>query len=477
MKRVGALTRAALPLVILLFSAPGLVAQTPTAQATLSDAEIRRILTERVDRHRQAVGIVVGISDASGHRFVTYGARSAGDTRPLDGNTIFEIGSITKVFTSLLMTDAVRRGELALNDPASMFLPPSTTIPQRNGRSITLLDLATHTSGLPRMPTNFRPKDPLNPYADYSVDQLYQFLSTVQLTRDIGAQYEYSNLGVGLLGQLLSRRAGTDYETLVRTRVLTPLGMRSTAITLSDDLRVRLVQGHDASLQPTSNWDLPTFAGAGALRSSAEDMLVFLDAAMGTRPSPLSPAFDAMLAVRRPTGQLGLEIALGWHVFGSGDSQIVWHNGGTGGYRTWAGYDAKSRRAVVVFANTATANGPDDIGRHILNASLPLVDQFPPPPPPRKPRTETSLAPTTFDRYVGRYQLAPAVIITISREGTRFLAQLTGQPAFDIYAEDEKNFFLKVVDAQLTFTRTAEGTVDAVVLHQGGADQRAARVN
>ena len=461
---------------LLLGTAAGALAQSPPTPTAPTDDAIRTLLAERVDVHRQAIGIVVGITDKSGHRFVTYGARAKGDARPLDGDTVFEIGSITKAFTSVLLADAVRRGEVALSDPIGTLLPPEVKTPERNGRRITLADLATHTSGLPSLPTNFQPKDSLNPYADYSVEQLYEYLASVQLTRDIGAQYEYSNLAVGLLGHLLSRRTGMDYETLVRTRITGPLGMTRTSIVLSDDMRARLATGHTASLDPTLNWDLPTLAGAGALRSTAQDMLVFLDAAMGTRQSPLAPAFAAMLAVRRPTGTAGMEIALGWHILGSADSQIIWHNGGTGGYRTWAGYNPKSRRGVVVLANVSTAAGPDDIGRHVLNPAFPLTQSFPPPPASVKPRTETSLDPAVFDRYVGRYQLAPAFILTVSREGTRFLVQLTGQPAFDVYAENETNFFLKLVDAQLTFETDAQGKSTAVVLHQNGADLRAPRL-
>jgi len=131
----------------------------------------------------------------------------------MDGNTIFEVGSVTKVFTSLLLADMAQRGQVALTDPvAKSTCLLGLKMPERNGRQISLEDLATHTSGLPRLPSNLSPKDAANPYADYSIEQLYQFLSGYQLTRDIGPQYEYSNLGGGLLGHVLARRAGMDSE-------------------------------------------------------------------------------------------------------------------------------------------------------------------------------------------------------------------------------------------------------------------------
>jgi D-alanyl-D-alanine-carboxypeptidase/D-alanyl-D-alanine-endopeptidase len=220
----------------------------------------------------------------------------------------------------------VQRGEVALTDPVTKYLPAGVKVPEWRGRQITLQDLATHTSGLPRIPSNLAPKDPNNPYADYSVQQPYQFLSGYQLTRDIGAQYEYSNLGGGLLGHALPRRAGMDYEELVRTRICEPLGMKSTGITLSRDMKARLAGGHNQALEGAANWDLPTLAGAGALRSTANDLLSFLAASLGYTKSPLAPAMAAMLAVRRPTGVPGLEIALGWHILSRDGHEIIWHN-------------------------------------------------------------------------------------------------------------------------------------------------------
>jgi D-alanyl-D-alanine-carboxypeptidase/D-alanyl-D-alanine-endopeptidase len=434
------------------------------------DSEIRKILVERIDTFHQGVGIVVGVIDSQGRRVVAYGSLNQGDTRPLSGDTVFEIGSATKVFTSLLLADMVQHGEVALADPVSKFLPANVKVPERAGRSITLVDLSTHTSGLPRLPTNLQPRDPANPYADYTVQQLYQFLSTYQLTRDIGSQFEYSNLGGGLLGHALALRAGMDFEALVRSRITGPLEMKSTGITLSPDMKARLAVGHDSQLKPVPNWDLPTLAGAGALRSSANDLLTFIAANLGYVKSPLAPAMAAMLDTRRPTGGPGGgQIGLGWLITKPSDKEIVWHNGGTGGYRSFMGYDAKTRVGVVVLSNTFTASGVDDIGMHLLDSHVPLMA-------PPKEHKEVAVDPKKFDGYVGKYQLAPNFILTITREGDQLFAQATGQPKIQIFPEGERDFFLKVVDAQITFETDSTGRAASLTLRQNGANMPAKRI-
>ena len=271
--------------------------------------EIRDILLTRVDRQKQAVGIVVGVIEPAGRRVVAYGNLAKNDPRTLDGDTVFEIGSVTKLFTSLLLADMVNRKEVALDDPAAKYLPENVRMPERCGKSITLLDLSTHSSGLPPLPGNLK-QDSRAPQADYSVDDLYQFLSGYTLPRDPGSEYEYSNLGAGLLGHVLACRAGTDYESLIRSRIARPLRMPDTGITLSSSMNQRMATGHNAMLVPVANSNLPTpLAGAGALRSSANDMLTFIEAFLGYRESPLAPAMKAMLEVRRPAGQATIGLA------------------------------------------------------------------------------------------------------------------------------------------------------------------------
>lgn len=444
-------------------------AQSSSTPTLPSDSEIRNLLVERIDKYHQSVGIVVGLVDSTGRRTISYGKFGAGDSRTVDADTVFEIGSVTKVFTSLLLADMVQRGEVSLTDPAAKYLPAGVKIPERNGRQITLEDLATHTSGLPRLPSNLHPQDAANPYADYSVEQLYQFLSGYQLTRDIGSQYEYSNLGGGLLGHVLARRAGMDYEKLVRTRICDPLGMRSTVITLSNEMKSRFAVGQDATMQRVAYWDLPTLAGAGALRSTANDLVTFVAANLGYVKSPLAPAMAAMLTVRRPTGSPGLDIGLGWHILTRDGHEIVWHNGGTGGFRSFIGFERKTGTGVVVLSNAETLAGVDDIGQHLLNSNAPLWQ-------PPKEHKQVAVDPKIFDGYVGQYQLAPQFVLTITREGAQFFVQATGQPKLEIFPESERDYFLKAVDAQITFETDGQGRATTLVLHQNGMNQPAKRI-
>lgn len=204
---------------------------------------------------------------------------------------------------------------------------------------------------------------------------MYAFLSGYDLPRDPGATFEYSNLGVGLLGHVIALRAGTSWEALAVDRILGPLGMTRTRVVFTDDMQRRLAKGHgpDGS-SPAKNWDLPTLAGAGALRSTANDMLRFAAAALGAPGTPAAVA-TAVAEAERPrrdvSGNGTMKIGLNWFTSRTGPVEIVWHNGGTGGYRSYLGLDKAHQRAVVVLTNSGV--GVDDIGRHVLDPSIPLV--------------------------------------------------------------------------------------------------------
>jgi CubicO group peptidase (beta-lactamase class C family) len=435
------------------------------AQGWPNPDSVTAIIRERVASKR-AFGIVVA-SLEKGKPARYYAAGVSGSAVPLDSNTVFEIGSVTKVFTTALLAEMVQRGEVRLDDPIARYLPSTVHVPSRNGRQITLLDLATQTSGLPRLPSNLSLKNIVNPYADYTVRELYSFLSSYELPRDIGAKFEYSNLGVGLLGHVLALRAGKSYEQLLTERILTPLRMSDTRITLTPTMRSRLAPGHNEADTVVSNWDLPTLAGAGALRSTASDMMKFLAANLDSSLGPVARALAAGHAPLRETGQPEMKIGLGWITSSEFGNALVWHNGQTGGYHSFIGFDRAKGHGVVILANSA--KNIDDIGLHLLDARFRLI-------PAPKVRREIQINPALLDAYVGVYELAPSFRLTVTREGDALFGQATGQGKIQLFAETETEFFLKVTDAQITFVKDAAGKVNSIVLHQGGANIPGRRV-
>ena len=457
--------------------APG-VEEAPAVAPPLAlpaDGDVQRILDERLGEFAEHCGIVVGLVDASGRRVVSRGHLAQTDARVPDGDTLFELGSITKVFTSLLLAIAVERGEVGLDDPLEEHLPPGTTAPSLDGRRITLRDLATHTSGVPRVPKNLAPKDPKDPYAGYTVEMMYEYLASAELEQKPGTKYAYSNLGAALLARALMLRTSKTFAELVRERITQPLGMSNTWVDVPAERKASLAPGHTQMLEPAPYRTRDAMIGNGGVISSANDMLTFLTASSGLVETPLSPAFQAIEAEQLPLGEHGA-IGLGWHLLRRDGGVVVWHNGGTGGFRTFAAYNRQARRAVVVLTNVSTPEGVDDIGVHLI-AGTPLLPAGSPEVTPVRPRVQVAVAPQTLDRYVGEYQVAPQAVLSVRREGGQLNAQLTGQSWYPVFPESERVFFYKVVAATLHFEADAPGPASAVVLQQNGRQLRAPRMS
>jgi CubicO group peptidase (beta-lactamase class C family) len=452
-------------------AAAGAGAQTPAAAAPVpalpSDAEIRALLADRVDVQRKSVGMVVGIVTPRERRIVGYGRLALDDPRIPDGGTVFEIGSVTKVFTSLLLADMARRGEVALTDPVARYLPAGTKLPERNGKPITLADLATHTSGLP-----FAPPDPPDAAA-YGEEQLFRFLAAYELPGEPGSRWAYSNLGAGLLGIALARRAGVDYEALVRARITGPLGMRSTAVAVSPEMRERMAAGHDATLRPAREWLLAGLPGAGSLRSSADDLLTLLGAFLGHARTPLAPAMASMLHTRRPGPSF--EQALGWWVvpLGPGDEGIVTHGGSTFGYSATVAYDPRAGVGVVVLSNGVENDG--GLAWHLLRPAFPYATSAA--ARAREERGAVAVAPELLGRYSGRYRTPDGGAIDVERQGDSLVLRSPAAPqGVRLHAESERAFFIREADLRVTFETDAQGRATGLVVHFAGTDTRAPRV-
>jgi D-alanyl-D-alanine-carboxypeptidase/D-alanyl-D-alanine-endopeptidase len=343
---------------------PAVVAATSEKPDRLRDDAAA--LAEPLIDGGQVVGLAVGIIQRDRTAVFGFGRTATGGETVPDGKTVFEIGSVTKVFTGLLLAEMVEDGSVRLDQPVAELLPSGVTVPQRDGRPITLLDLATHSSGLPRLPANLLPQiaeNPDNPYASYTVDDLVAFLAGCELADRPGEKFVYSNLGTGLLGHALACRAGTGYEELVVERICKPLGMRDTRTALSGPMRRRLAQGHNAAGKPVANWDIPTLAGAGALRSTADDLLRFVAANLAPDDTPLAAAIRLAHVPRRDIDTPKGKIALAWHI--RTPDRVYWHNGQTGGYHSFVGFRKGRRAGVVVLANSA-AGQVDRLGSQLL---------------------------------------------------------------------------------------------------------------
>jgi CubicO group peptidase (beta-lactamase class C family) len=319
-------------------------------------------VAEAVARHMQPLiedGRIVGaavavVQDGEATPFFFGEVKQGSGERP-DGDTMWEIGSISKVFTGTLLALLSQEGMLKLEDPVQPVLAGLAYGEGDAGPVFTLAQLAEHSSGLPRLPDNKKPADPANPYADYTVDDLYAFLAKHKLRRAPGEAHEYSNLGVGLLGHVLALKAGRSYEDLLREKLLVPLHMNDTAVTLTEVQEARMAKPYAQGGKPASNWDIPTFAGAGGLRSSLNDMTRFLLAAMGDAPEPLEKAFALAQEPRFKVGE-NVQIGLCWMITESstpGSPPLIWHNGGTGGYASFVGFRQDGSLGIVVLCNTA----------------------------------------------------------------------------------------------------------------------------
>ena len=442
--------RLVLTLAVLSLVAAPLVAQGPGADSTM-----QATFTRWVAEHR-LVGVVAGRLLPKGSRVIAAGTRRAEAADAITDSTLFEIGSITKAFTGTLLAEMVLRREVALDDPVARYLP-GWTVPTFKGQPITLLDLATQSSGLPSLPDDFRPADGLDPYADYTEARLAAFLARYQLQRAPGTRYEYSNLGMALLGRALAERAHKPYELLLRERILTPLGMADTRIDLTaDDLR-RAAGGHNDQLLPTSDWHLPAFVAAGALHSTVPDLLRLAAAVRDTTRGPLAKAIA--LAIRPQRAYRGADsIGLAWHHLHVDGNDVVWHNGGTGGFRSFLVVSIATGRAVVVLANASVPMDP--IALSILREQPPLG------PPVREVMKEVALPAAALARFVGRYEFVENFAIEISQDSTGLLAQATNQMRLRLYPSATATFFFRAVKAELQFEVAATGAVTGVTLRQ-----------
>jgi CubicO group peptidase (beta-lactamase class C family) len=427
---------------------------------------IHAFLQHRVDIEKRDVGLVVGIVDANGSHIISYGKLDNGTDQNVNGDTVFELGSITKTFTGLLLQDMVERGQMKLDDPVAKYLPASVKMPTFNGSEITLLQLATHTSGLPGTSVTWTPKRADNPRAEYTIDKMYNFLSDYKLPRQPGKKYEYSTLGTAVLGHAIALKAETEYESLVVDRICRPLKMDSTLITLTPEMKTRFATGHNpfGYAVPGSYWG--ALAPGAAFRSTANDLLKYVSANIGITPSDLTPLMKKTHLFQAHQDINDIDIGLTWDIMRQPDgSNIIAKSGATDGFSSYIAFSPSLRRGVVVLCNCQDF-AVFSIGKLLLESQWQSDKRL----------KEKNLKPALLDSYVGQYRQSSHSpsdpCMNIYRQGDRLFTLFTVLKKFpfvcELLPESENCFFERLSCTSITFSRDARDKVAGITINYLG---------
>jgi CubicO group peptidase (beta-lactamase class C family) len=430
----------------------------------ISNDDVRAALEHRFKGDRTGACVAAGVID-DGTIATAYYCADPNSQRPYDEHTAFEIGSVTKTMTAALLAEFIARGEVALSDPIAKLLPPGTPVPSFNGREITIADIVTHTSGLPAIPPNYRPPDINNPYAGASERDLLDALAATRLTREPGTKWEYSNFAVIVLSYALARRSGKDYETLLRERLLVPLGMNETYVARRPP-QVRLAEGRLPNGMPAVPWDFhPDMAGVGGVRATLPDMLRYLEGQLGTRESAITPA------LAQTQGQVanvdGHRMGMNWNLSFRNGHTLISHGGGTGGYSSFAGFDRAAKRAVVLLSDTAltATGGLVSLGSHLLDPSIVAGG----------PHVVATADTKLIDALVGKYRLQGSLGVELRHTAGHLTIQADGQPEFEMGYDSAGDFYPLKFDALLRPKHKADGAY-TFTWFQGGAVLEAERL-
>jgi serine-type D-Ala-D-Ala carboxypeptidase/endopeptidase len=404
-------------------------------------------------------GVVVGIIDGGKREIYGFGTGPGG--KPPTGATLFEIGAVTKVYTGLLLADAVQRREVSLDTPIAELLPTGVTAPTRDKVVITLRHLALHSSGLPKYPPSVR-GDADNPFGRYDDDQLYQDLVRTQLIAPPASRILYSDYGVGLLAHELGRKLGGGYAGALDTRIIKPLELRDTFFAIPAAAQPRLATGTNEDLAPVKPWTYGALTGTGGLISSVRDQLAFieaqLDADSGSRGT-LRPAMRLTQEAQLERG--GDNEGLGWMIDSAGR---YWHNGATGGYHAFVGFDAKTRRGVVVMASTKSSlidSLPIAIWRILANEQV-------------KPPVFPDAA--TLATFAGNYNFQ-GIKLAITVVGKRLYVEGPGEPKIRMVPISDHEFWIERLQSVCVFEKDGDKVKRAVFVVGNNPPMSAPRVD
>ena len=418
-------------------------------------------------------GLSFGYIEGDRSGIVHLGRANQAGEKPSD-LTLYEVGSISKVFTALLLADATLQGKVNLDTAANVANPARIRLPSRDGRSIRWIDLSTHRSGLPRLPDNLSPADPSNPYRDYDSKKAADFLNSYKLPRAPGKTQEYSNLGVSVLGHLLAQKVGKPYQQLLRERIAMPLKMTDCTVSLSADQSKRLATPHAQFGSPTSPWTFADMPGAGGIHATIRDMMNFAKAQLNPADGAIGEAIDLAWKQHTEADASGPAMGLGWMI--AGDGQTRWHNGQTGGFTSAIFINRKYMCAVVVLCNTAVTGKIEELATQLLQQAIGAEGQKSPNTPGRDPNG-LPIDAKLRSRLAGRYQLAPNFIFTVSDRNGHLMVAITNQPTQEVFPDSPTQWSYRGIKATLEFKLPKTGPATSLILHQNGIEQTARRVN
>lgn len=334
---------------------------TDNKKTTPLDKEVDKAVTEFFSNINN-IGAVVAVIKDGAIFYYHYGEAKKNSGKVPGNNTIFEIGSISKTFTGIVLAQAVLDKKISLDDDIRKYLPAQCSALELDGKPVLVKHLSNHTSGLPRLTDDLATTPGYNeqdPYNHYNAAMYYNYLARVKLESVPGTKQEYSNTGVAVLGIILEKAYSKSYEQLLTTYIANPLKMNSTFVTVPAKQEVNFASGYEGGKE-TPHWNLAQTSAAGGIRSTVLDMVLYLKANM-------AEATPAIALSHKETFNDGSDaIGLGWFMYPTKGDSLIWHNGGTGGFTSYAGYLKDKKVGVAVLTNSSSQGGPDKIGTAIL---------------------------------------------------------------------------------------------------------------
>lgn len=427
----------------------------------------------RLIENRVVDGLSIGYIEGK-HWGIVHLGSSTRVGKNADNLTLYELGSVSKLFTSLLLADAVVRGEIKLAAPTDVPNSAGIRLPARDGRQATWLDLSTHRSGLPRLPDNLSLTEPTNPYREYDAKMAAAFLNQYELPRRPGETQEYSNLGASVLGCFVAENAGKSYDELLQERIAEPLQMTDCTVSLRGNQKERLALPHDKFGSSTPPWTFADLPGAGGIRATMRDMMRFAKAQLTPPGGTLGDAIELAWKQHTAADVSGPAMGLGWMI--AGDGQTRWHNGQTGGSSATIFVNRELKCAIVVLCNTAVANEIDKLAMQLMlkaagQQTIPELGD-----PSDQGSDNLAIAEELRGRLVGRYQLTPNFIFDVQDRNGHLMVGITNQPTQEVFPDSPTRWSYRGVDATLEFKLPSSGPARSLVLHQNGIEQKAFRI-